>query len=541
LRQTTNEKNRFDEDMPGRTAAGPVRKKLLMAAFTFVILSVCVFPAMGYYYLTYRNKLMENAIMKSSQMSMSMLVQDLELDIISLENKMILDLALQGAHGVDDEQRLAAVRSRNPIVGQLFFYPSRTDTAASDNLDPDVQAWLVGRMEAEMKKATPPHLALNHFSGHFHGLPVQAGFIRFSPAPGEDTNYLIFTLDLSYIRRSLLPARTGKADGALTAITIQPSNAPTPYATPGDCKTVSVETPFAQILPFWLVSADIDTSGMEQRARMELIAYTGIIALVLLLIIVSIYFIWIQMQQERRLSQVKSQMISHVSHELKTPLALIRMYAETLMLGRIAEQSKTRQYYRIILSECDRLHLLINNTLDFSSIEKGMKKYNLSTGDITQVVRDIVTSYNYFLEEHGFSLQTDLAPGISPFAFDRMAMRQIVGNLLDNAMKFSPDTKDIRLKLMQKENSVVLEVADHGVGIRAEALAAIFKPYHRLSNRFRGSGLGLSLVKHAVEAHHGSIEVHSIEGRGSTFVVTLPLRGMASPTQEKSGPESGLK
>jgi two-component system phosphate regulon sensor histidine kinase PhoR len=256
---------------------------------------------------------------------------------------------------------------------------------------------------------------------------------------------------------------------------------------------------------------------------MEFIIYSGLIVLVLLLIVVSIYFIWMQMQQQQRISQVKSQMMSHVSHELKTPLSLIRMYTETLMLGRIGEQGKINQYHRIILSECDRLHLLINNTLDFSSIEKGMKEYNYSRGDINQAMQEIITSYAYYLEEHGFAFQAEIDPEIPPFLFDRIAMMQIVGNLLDNAMKFSPEKKDIRLYLRQQDNRVVLQVSDQGVGIPEEKIETIFQPYHRLSNRFRGSGIGLALVRHAVLAHHGTIEVKSEAGKGSTFTVTFPV------------------
>lgn len=500
-----------------------MKRNLLIGAFVFVVFSVCIFSSMGYYYLTYRNELMQNAVVKSGQMTMGMFVQSLELDIISLEHKMILDVALQGVNHNDGPQ-LAAIHQRNPIVDQLFFSHGRQAEAEKNNdRKQTIQDWLIEKVDTEDAQATSVPLTLRHFSGRFKGLLIQGGFVQLSPSPREVVRYLIFTLDLKYIRNTFLQERTEKADRSLIEISIREKTPKQNVDLQIDRGRLSVDVPFVQILPFWSITAGIDTSGMGKRARMEFIAYSGIIALMLLLIVVSIYFIWVQMQQERRLSLVKSQMISHVSHELKTPLSLIRMYTETLMLGRVVDFAKTRQYYRIILSECDRLHLFINNTLDFSSIEKGMKEYNFNLGDLVKVVQDIITSYGYFLKEHGFSFQADLDSTIPPFYFDKMAMMQIVGNLLDNAMKFSPEEKDIHLKLKKKGKNVVLEIADHGVGIQIKELQTIFQPYHRLSTRFRGSGIGLSLVKHATLAHHGTIHVHSTEGDGSTFVVTLPL------------------
>jgi signal transduction histidine kinase len=496
-------------------------RNLLIFAFVFVILSACIFSGMGYYYLTYRNKLMQNAVVKSGRMTVGMLVRSLELDIISLENKMILEVALHPASRADSLQ-LDAIRRNNPIVDTLFVHIDRP-AAKENEREADLQGWLMQKVATQSAGSPPVPLALYHFSGVFKETAVQAGFILLPPTPGQKPTYLVFTLDLDFIRDELLQPTIKKSARAFSKVTILDRIGPLAMEHPGDNTALSVEASFATILPFWAVTADIDTRGMGKRARMELITYSGIIILVLLLIGVSIYFIWMQMQQERRISQVKSQMISHVSHELKTPLALIRMYTETLMLGRVAERAKTRQYYRIILSECDRLHLLINNTLDFSSIEKGVKEYNFGKGDINQAVQEIITSYGYYLQEHGFAFQADLDPHIAPFSFDRIALMQMVGNLLDNAMKFSPDTKSIRLSLRQRDDNVVLEVTDQGVGIQAEALQAIFQPYRRLSNRFRGSGIGLALVRHAVLAHHGTIDVKSTLDRGSTFTVTLPL------------------
>ena len=494
-----------------------------------VILCTCVFAGMGYHYLTYRNMLMQNAVVKSGQMSVRMFVDQLEEDIIALEKKMILEIAFQSTGGIENEP-LAVIGAHYPLIDQLFVHEHDRVPRATAGHDENLRNWLIRQLDKELARLSADALTLRHFSGTYAGRPVQAGFIQLQKRTeaGAD-RFLVFTLDLDYIRNELLPENKRPVHRSLPGITVRDAAATGGGVAPTDPFTV--EASFHDILPFWNISSRIDNLGMSERSRMELIIYSYIVLLVLLLIILSVYFIWKQVQHEQNLSQVKSQMISHVSHELKTPLSLIRMYTETLMLGRVAGQTKIRDYYRIILSECDHLHLLINNTLDFSSIEKGMKEYHFTRGNIVETVQNIMSHYSYYLKQHGFSFRVDIDDNIPPFDFDQLAMNQVIGNLLDNAMKFSPDEKKIHVRLLRKPDCLQLEITDHGIGIKAEALGRIFESYSRLSNRFRGSGIGLSLVKHAVEAHGGTVYALSREELGSTFVVTLPLPEVGDAVQ----------
>ncbi|HHB76256.1 MAG TPA: HAMP domain-containing histidine kinase [Desulfobulbus sp.] len=499
-----------------------MKKNQLFFSFILIVLCVGAFAAMGYYYLTYRNAIMQEAVEKSGTMSIRMFRENMEKDFFSEENKMLLDIAFTGAKNISNGD-LVALRRRHPIIDRIFFLHTTNSTHVNNDSPENMEDWLVGKVESTVSRRPIEPFALRHFSGRYNDQPVQAGFLPLPHASaGGKTDYLIFTFDQDYIRNKMFPEQVRLFDGILPAVKIVEKSIG--LDSDGASKNMLfVDMPFHEIFPFWKIIATVDLSGTKKRARMEFIVYSGIIFFVFLLIVLSIYFIWQQMQQERKLSQLKSQIIFHGSHELKTPLSLIRMYAETMMLGRIKHPSKMQEYYRIILSECDRLHLLINNTLEFSNIEKEIKEYDFTKGDIVATLQQIMASYNYYLKQKGFTLHTDIDPDIPSFLFDRVAMTQIIVNLLDNAIKFSPEKKKIHLSLRRDAGGLILEVTDHGIGMKPEALQYIFLPYYRLSKRFRGSGIGLSLVKHAVEAHNGTIRVQSEPGKGTTFSLLFPL------------------
>jgi len=231
--------------------------------------------------------------------------------------------------------------------------------------------------------------------------------------------------------------------------------------------------------------------------------------------------------KEIAVAKLKSDFVSNVSHELRTPLALIRLYAETLELGRINTREKKHQYYRIIRKESERLTALINNILDFSRIEAGRKEYEFRETDIADLVRNTLDSYRYQIEQQGFALEEAIDTELPVVRIDREAIARALVNLVNNALKYSRDDKYIRVKLYRDNGSVKLEVADHGIGIARRDQTKIFEKFYRagdpLVHNTKGSGLGLSLVRHITEAHGGAIEVESSPGAGSKFVMSLPL------------------
>lgn len=234
------------------------------------------------------------------------------------------------------------------------------------------------------------------------------------------------------------------------------------------------------------------------------------------------------------LARLKSDFVSNVSHELRTPLALIRLYAETLELGRITTSEKKNEYYAIIRKESERLTALINNILDFSRIEAGRKEYDFKETDIAELVRNTLDSYRFQIEQQGFALEEQIEPNIPKVRVDREAIARALVNLVNNALKYSDHEKFLGVKLYREQSVLKLEVIDRGIGIERHEQSRIFEKFYRtcdpLVHNTKGSGLGLSLVRHITEAHGGDVEVESTPGRGSKFTLKLPIAGGAQPT-----------
>ena len=240
-----------------------------------------------------------------------------------------------------------------------------------------------------------------------------------------------------------------------------------------------------------------------------------------------IFMTYRNVSKEMALAKLKSDFVSNVSHELRTPLSLIRLYAETLEMGRLTSPEKYQEYYQIIRKESERLTALINNILDFSRIEAGRKEYDFRETDMRELVHNTLESYRYQIEQHGFSY-VEKIEDVPPMRVDREAMARSLLNLVNNALKYSQDRKYIGVNLYRDNGSVKLEVVDHGIGIPVPEQQKIFEKFYRvgdpLVHNTKGSGLGLSLVRHIVKAHGGDVEVESAPGQGSRFTIALPVQ-----------------
>jgi signal transduction histidine kinase len=237
--------------------------------------------------------------------------------------------------------------------------------------------------------------------------------------------------------------------------------------------------------------------------------------------------------KEVDLARVKSDFVSNVSHELRTPLSLIRLYAETLELGRIKTREKKEEYYRIIRKESERLTALINNILDFSRIEAGRKEYDFRETDIAELVHSTLDSYRYQIEQQGFEFEESIDSSIPAVRVDREAIARALVNLVNNALKYSGDEKFLGVNLYRTNGVLKLEVVDHGIGIARRDQSKIFEKFYRtgdpLVHNTKGSGLGLSLVRHITHAHGGEVVVESAPGKGSKFTLLLPLAAATQP------------
>jgi signal transduction histidine kinase len=232
------------------------------------------------------------------------------------------------------------------------------------------------------------------------------------------------------------------------------------------------------------------------------------------------------------LAKLKSDFVSNVSHELRTPLALIRLYAETLEMGRLRSPEKHQEYFSIIRKESERLTALINNILDFSRIEAGKKEYKFDETNLAELVRNTLESYRYQIEQLGFEFELNISDDLPPLQVDREAMARSLLNLINNAVKYSQGDKFLGVNLYRANGSVKLEVIDHGIGIPRSEQAKVFEKFYRVGDSLvhntKGSGVGLSLVRHIVQAHGGQVSVESTPGHGSKFTIALPLNPEAN-------------
>jgi len=242
---------------------------------------------------------------------------------------------------------------------------------------------------------------------------------------------------------------------------------------------------------------------------------------------------WILVRLARKeldLAQMKSDFVADVSHELKTPLAVIRMYSETLQSGRIATDEKRQDYYDIITRESTRLTNLINNILDFARIETGRQVYEFLPINMGQVAEETYAAYGEQLERAGFSHSLEIEDNLPLIMADRDAMTQVLINLISNAVKYSTSERFLLIELTTEvrrgRHGVLIALHDHGIGIRPEDRAKLMDGFFRASDsrvrRQRGTGLGLALVKQIVDAHQGILDVESRLVKGSTFRIFLP-------------------
>ncbi len=257
--------------------------------------------------------------------------------------------------------------------------------------------------------------------------------------------------------------------------------------------------------------------------------YRSLLLIVLLdiLLLVGAWVVYRNVRREVELARLKSDFVSNVSHELKTPLSLIRMFAETLELGRARSEVKKKEYYRIIGQETERLTHLVNNLLNFSRMEAGKKQFQFQSVDVNAVIKKVLENYEFHLNEHGFDVLLQLTKNLPKIHADEEAVSEALLNLLDNAIKYSHAEKYLAVSTGVHNRMISLDVEDHGSGIAAEHHQKIFEKFYRvfsgLVHNTKGSGLGLTLVKHIMQAHGGDIKVSSLLGKGSRFRLLFPL------------------
>lgn len=267
---------------------------------------------------------------------------------------------------------------------------------------------------------------------------------------------------------------------------------------------------------------------LEREVKIQRRTNLFFIILSTTLIFFSLAIIYVAGRRERQLRQLKEDFISNVSHELKTPLSLIRMFSEILVTGRVKREDTKKEYYNIIHNESDRMSRLINNLLDFASLGQAEKGKYFERTNIARLVSKELEAYRYEIQKDGFQITVEVDSSVPDTYADPNAITMAFFNLLDNSVKYSGDQRQITVRVEQRNGCVDLSVVDKGFGIPDAEQPKIFEKFYRGSNasvrKVRGSGLGLSITKHVAEMHGGEVLVESRPGKGSTFTLRIPIR-----------------
>lgn len=231
--------------------------------------------------------------------------------------------------------------------------------------------------------------------------------------------------------------------------------------------------------------------------------------------------------REVRVAELKSNFVASVSHDLKTPLALIQLFAETLELGRVRTPERAQEYYGIINGEAKKLTRLIENILDFSRMEAGLRPYRMEPADLQESVSKVLSRMATQFSQGNFAIKATIEPNLPRILADEGAAEQAIENLLANAMKYSGDAKTIEVEARRAGGHIVVSVTDHGIGIARREQGRIFRKFYRVQRELgggpQGTGLGLAIVDHTMRGHGGFVRVESDTDRGSTFSLHFPI------------------
>jgi signal transduction histidine kinase/tetratricopeptide (TPR) repeat protein len=329
--------------------------------------------------------------------------------------------------------------------------------------------------------------------------------------------YFGFMISIDYIRETLAPqAALRHLDYPPAVITL---------AGPGKPGLLSV--PFQDLftgstLTLYTGRPDFFQAIVRQDIRLYYILLLALIAALTL----GVLLIFKYLAREAELVRLKSRFVDSVSHTLKTPLTRISLLAENMARGWVTDESRKKEFFDTIIAETGRMGELVDNMLNFSRIEAGKQYYEKQKTYLQEILGSVIDHYSGHLKNQGFQPVIEIDDSVPPLDADPAALRLIVSNLLQNAVKYSLTEKYIRIRVYREGDWTVLEIEDRGIGIPRSQIPHIFKKFHRVPHNavksIEGSGLGLYLVRHAVEAHDGKIKIESAEGSGTVIRVYFP-------------------
>jgi signal transduction histidine kinase len=267
-----------------------------------------------------------------------------------------------------------------------------------------------------------------------------------------------------------------------------------------------------------------DFAQLAERRRLLLLG----LATLTLLLLVGLYAVTRGVSRELEAARLQSDFVAAVSHEFRTPLTSLKQLAELLSSGRVSSEERRAQYYQVMERESGRLHRLVEGLLDFGRMEAGALEFHWEKVAVVDLVRNVVTEFEAEVAEDGCSIELTDNGSAATARVDVEALSRAVWNLLDNAVKYSPECHTVWVDVRSEDARVAVAVRDRGVGIAPGESQAIFRKFVRGTTAdgcgAKGTGIGLAMVQHIVEAHGGEIRVDSEVGQGSAFTILLPAQ-----------------
>jgi len=499
-----------------------VRGSPLVRFSAFALLAI-VIPAvtlavLGYHSLRQWHRSADELFREQSRSMAVMVAEKVDLALRHAEYEVMGRLEAATRSGVVAPEAVEALLSDTPLIARLALFDRNGRTVYPPGGAPGLE--LAGPL-ADLARLLWVQGGKAH---RIVGDEVVVGCL--AGGGGRPTFLGLLVLDPEVLRLDVLEPTLAGPDAPLLTVTDHRARLVYQRASVAGAEIVAT-VPLSEALPAWRLAL-YQPAGLSPRAAVDrqVMLFTGAFGLLLVVIATGLVATYRLVRRETETARLKAEFVANVSHDLKTPLSLIRVFGETLEMGRVSDEATRHEYYRIITRESERLSRLIENVLDFSRIEGGRRTYDLVPANVEPLVRDTVESFAYVLAQQGFKVDVAVQPGLPEVPMDSDAVGQALANLIDNAIKYSEARKVLTVEAALRDGGLALTVGDEGIGVPREEQDRIFDKFYRVGRSEtqgrRGSGVGLALVRHVAEAHGGRVSVDSRPGEGSRFTLWLP-------------------
>jgi two-component system, OmpR family, phosphate regulon sensor histidine kinase PhoR len=502
----------------------PRLKLIYLVLMPALVIAVCV---LGYYtYLTARQfeRLGEQSIAESSLLLLQEKVDRIEQQIIAADNVVFGAIDLEDEGSLQDWKRRAeeispSIRALLVLDGERRILGYAARASADDQRG--FRRLFMGRMLHDLELAGLEPNRLMHLHRAYEG---GSYLISYKAVDHEGQRYyFVAHHDSGYLVRTTFPDVLRNEPGQPTQNVVDHDNRRVFGPSLSEVADYVVGRRFPTTLYMWRLQAAPTTAPLlKEKRHTSRVNQLALITLSLVIIVVAVGFILYAVDKERRLAQMKSDFIANVSHELKTPLSVIRMFGEMMLTKRAPDERKQQEYLEIICSETERLSGLIENVLDFAALERGKKRYQMRIGDVADITQHAIDTLRYRFEREGILVRFTQLGGAARGLVDDEAILLVVINLLDNAIKHGGSPVDVTIETTRDE--IQVRVRDRGPGIAEADRKRIFERFYRGSGsrRSRGSGIGLAIVKRIAEEHHGRAFIEAVPDGGAIVGFAIP-------------------